>query len=364
MTSSRLIRGIITWGACVTAVMHALPAHADSSTLTGAVEQAFSTQDQRGIMALRSRGGAFERIDNVEFLPGGSAMLEVTVRLAGQEVRVPMKAGRTTAPECKTWRVTWTPHKDYMLALANLLSSEALIEVDAPAWTASSRIASMPVILTRKRVITPYRAIELDAPGPSAPMGALTPPRELSEDVQRWLTESMEGEPGAASVDIVADRRVTWLGAQRVLVASSMQGAFKAHFVTRKPDGSFGVIETAAPIFGSLPEVKRPVPLVLGFYPQDDTFGWRVSYGAAVMAPEPTSCADDMTFCYSDPSAYVERLKALAASMRAKNPDAARHVMFATTGEVTLAEAIPWLSVSPAAFGLGFDKVFIGLIQR
>ncbi|MEM1349219.1 MAG: hypothetical protein AAGI01_11730, partial [Myxococcota bacterium] len=94
------------------------------------------------------------------------------------------------------------------------------------------------------------------------------------------------------------------------------------------------------------------------------TFGWRVSYGAAVMAPEPTSCADDMTFCSADVADYVARLKALADSMRAKNPDAVQHILFATTGDVALAEALPWLSVSPGAFGLGFDKVFIGLIQR
>ena len=85
----------------------------------------------------------------------------------------------------------------------------------------------------------------------------------------------------------------------RIVFGVSSVGFYKLYLVSSREDGSLGAVETAAPIFGSLPGVKKPVPLVLGYYPLEGQTGFRVSQGSAVLEDE-GACDPEMSFCVAD----------------------------------------------------------------
>jgi len=192
---------------------------------------------------------------------------------------------------------------------------------------------------------------------------SIAPPPTLVKHTKAWLEKYLENDEGAASVDVIADRRASWQDLTRVVFGTSSVGFYKLYLVTSREDGSLGAVETAAPIFGSLPGLKKPVPLVLGYYPLEEASGFRVSQGSAVLEDE-DSCDKEMSFCIADGGEFDKRLAALAAGMRAKKPDNPSFAMFATTGDVTVGAAMSWLERVGAGLSIPQRRVFIGYIER
>lgn len=329
---------------------------------SGSLEEAIQSTPLPGLEALGKRGATLASVDNIEALPGGGYALQTTWRVPGPaSVVIPLKAKRGGEGCEAKWSLTWAPVPAFTDALVGVVRSGQLPQAPSKRrWTDAGRTPSMPVVMTRYQVITPFgaRKPRPDRVDPRTPptLVEVLPSRELIEDTKRWLEVHLEREPGAASVDLIADGRASWQDFQRVLYGVSTQGIFKIHFVTQ----GGGVVEAAAPIFGSIPGPKRPVPLVLGYYPEASGQGWRVSLGDKVLQAEPGVCAPQMTFCAGDAATFAQKLKArVAGSARPIT-----HVMVATGRQTTLSGALPWVARAPEALGLAPSRVFVGYIQR
>jgi hypothetical protein len=333
-----------------------------------AARVAFENQMTPGFGALAKRGATFEGVLALDALPGGGWAAEVEVSYKNLSVRYPVKFQRAEVEGCANWTVSWTPNEAFSTALLNVASSGALPEApSAREWSEHARLPALPILLTRDKMITPYGAVDIQrelAELDTSQKGAsIAPPPSLVKHTKKWLEEYLENDEGAASVDVIADRRATWQDLTRVVFGTSSVGFYKLYLVASREDGSLGAIETAAPIFGSLPGVKKPVPLVLGYYPLEQGSGFRVSQGSAVLEDK-DACADEMSFCVADGGEFDKRLAALAAGMRAKKPDNPSYAMFATTGDVTVGAAVAWLERVGAGLSIPQRRVFIGYIER
>ncbi len=333
-----------------------------------AARAAFDGQMTPGLGALAKRGATFEGVLALDALPGGGWAAEVELSYKNLSVRYPVKFERSDAGGCDNWTVSWTPNEAFSTALLNMASSGALPEAaSAKPWSEHSRLPSLPILLTRDKMITPYGSIDIQrelAELDTTQKGAsIAPPPTLVKHTKAWLEKYLENDEGAASVDVIADRRASWQDLTRVVFGTSSVGFYKLYLVTSREDGSLGAVETAAPIFGSLPGLKKPVPLVLGYYPLEEASGFRVSQGSAVLEDE-DSCDKEMSFCVADGGEFDKRLAALAAGMRAKKPDNPSFAMFATTGDVTVGAAVSWLERVGAGLSIPQRRVFIGYIER
>lgn len=367
-TSSMMIRAtMITLAlSCVWSTQAMATELAASPTI--ATKAAFEGQTTPGFSALVKRGATYGGLLAVDALPGGGWAAEIEIRYKSLGVRYPVKLRRLDEGDCDNWVVDWTPNEAFSTALLNMVSSGALPEApSSKPWSDHARLPSLPILLTRDKMITPYGTIdvvrelaELDTTQKGA---SIAPPPSLIKHTRKWLEGFLENDDGAASVDVIADRRATWRDMTRIVFGVSSVGFYKLYLVSSREDGSLGAVETAAPIFGSLPGVKKPVPLVLGYYPLEGQTGFRVSQGSAVLEDE-GACDPEMSFCVADGGEFDARLGALAASMRAKKPDNPSFAMFATTGDVQVGAAIGWLERVGAGLAIPQRRVFIGYIER
>lgn len=368
---------------CTTSWSAAAPPPHDVAALsmTDAIEYAFDSGILPGLKALKDRGAQTWSILIAERLPSSHTFaVEIAVTIKGKTLRFPLKLKREKPKKgCVQahWIVTWAPSAQFAQALVNILGSHMLSKADATVrWHQSQRMPTMPIIVTRAQIVTPYHVFKFDASeGGRSNISAhapkeLLPPTQLVRDTHTWLTRHLERDPGPASVDIIADGRVDWRTFQRVLFGVSSQGMFKIYFVVAmtRAKGALGVLEATAPVFGNIPRSKRPVPLIIAYYPQSvdhmHKFGWRVSYGAHVLPPDDTSCAQSLSFCTTDAKSMYRRFESLARSMRAKNKDAVTSVMFATSAGTLLWDALFWFAKVPQPLGLQSSKVFVGYIKH
>ncbi len=361
--------------------LSSIPVWAESPTMMEAIEVASSSgvASMKGLATLESRGARVTDVLVVESLPKGGIGAEVLVTFKGHRLRYPIKLATSPAPEGScgqgSWTVTWTPDEAYANALLNVATSGAMPEYDAsanlPEWHTMPRQPALPLVVTQSAIFTPYGKIawsELDL-DPSSPQAEVMPPEALVQHTRTWINDYLEDEQGAAGVDIVADARLGWQELNRVIFGVSSMGLYKVYLMLSADDDTLHVVESAAPVFGSMPGVEKPVPLVLGYYPVKDetsgefTHGWRVSQGKAVLSDE-GACADEMSFCTADVATFSTRFTELVARMRAKKPENPRYAMFASTRETTLGAAMAFLQHAGAALGIPQGRVFIGYIQR
>lgn len=328
-----------------------------------------SGEQTEGLRALAARGARVEEILSLDALPRGGWAAELAISFQGMSARYPVKLARTQGA-CEQWRVVWAPSAEFSTAMLNVLASGQLPTTAAsPEWHSALRLPALPILLTRDRIFTPYGSM-LAAPEPSPSAlsparpqrSAISPPPALLKHTQRWLDSFLEGDEGAAAVDVIADGRASWRDLTRVVFGVSSVGFYKLYLIARQGE-RLAAIETAAPVFGSLPGVQEPVPLVLAYAPLSMRAGFRVSQGSVILE-EPDTCDPGVSFCADASAELSERLKSIAQRMRAKNPKNPAYAMFATTGEVTLASALPWLEVTGAGLGIAQRRVFIGYIAR
>lgn len=366
----------------VVALLWCAPVMAQSVTVTDAITQAQQSSDEsmRGLAMLKSRGASVMDVLVMESLPKGGTSAELAITFKGYTLRYPIKLTQSTTPmSCgqSGWTVSWSPDEAYTNALLNVVSSGALPAhdptVEHPEWYAMARLPALPLVVTAQKIFTPYGKIdwsELEQDvDPAAPGAEVMPPAALVQHGRRWILDYLEDEQGAAGVDIIADARLSWQQLNRLIFGVSSLGLYKVYLVLAGESESLRVLESAAPVFGSLPGVDKPVPLVLGYYKVRDaskgalTHGWRVSQGKAMLS-EPDACNPEMSFCTSDVAGFTQRFTTIVERMRAKKPENPQYAMFASTREVTLGDAVVFLQHAGAALGIPQSRVFIGYIKR
>ena len=346
-------------------------AQSGASSPDTAITASLHDPAHEGLMTLMRRGANIQSLRVVERLPRGGYGAEVAFTYRGDTMRLPVKLARTGGtPECPGWRVTWAPDAEYVMALLNLTTAQgALITLDeGPAqtsWGDLTRLPALPIVITRRRVVSPYGPVdfsEIQDIDPSLPGASLAPPPTLSRHVARWGKEYLEGEPGAAHVDLIVEARVSWQDTNRVVFAVAAEGLYKLSLIARCPRGLCAV-DAAAPVFDGLPALRGKKPLVIGLYPLKGQMGLRVNQGEALLREEDT-CDPEMSFCVGNLAQYDARLSAMTEKMRAKSPNNPAFAVFAAPGEVTIGELAPWLVHLSPAIGVASTRIFLGYIQR
>jgi hypothetical protein len=333
-----------------------------ASALDGGLDASLKAEIARGDLpagaALAKRGAKLVGVLGIERLPRGAWMAELEVQTArGLRARLPVKLARVAPNKegCSaTWRVVWAPEPDYIEAMLSITAGALPAHQDgSPAWVAAGRLPAMPVIATKTRLITPFGAMTWDAgelpPNMPASAALLAPPASLVPHLNRWFNEVLEGEPGAASVDLLADGGLEWVNVQRLLLGAGSQGAFLVHVITSAPDGLHAT-PMMAPIFGSVPEPQRPHPLTVSLLSVDPQGAEvRVSYRGTALGA---------TLRYATPAKLAEALPGIAADV----PEIA-HLFIGAPGAMTLGDVLGWIAPLPAAVKLPPARVFVGYVK-
>ena len=371
---------------CLTAPAVARAEPSGAATIPEAITRAAESGSEAwlGLAALKERGAEVGSLLTMEALPEGGLAAEIEVRFKGYAFRYPIKLKRLTAEPSEacasnSFALTWAPDEAYTRALLNVVSAGALPGYDGVSahqeWVDMARLPALGLVVTAQKIFTPYGAIawsdlegELDS---SAPGAEVAPPQALSAHTRRWIQEYFEGEPGAAAVDLIADKRVSWQQLNRLVFGVSALGLYDLNLlVADASSGSLKAVESAAPIASALNQGEHQAPLVLGYYPlapgqSGAPHGWRVSQGEALLSGEQEAgCDQEMSFCTEDVEAFAARFSALSARMREKKPGNPSFALFAATKEVTLEQAMPFLQLAAETLGVAPGRVLIGYIKR
>jgi hypothetical protein len=292
------------------------------------------------------------RVLHVEMV-GKGAVVEVGFEAHDRELRLPMKVVRSA----EGWEVAWAPEPVYVEALINMSRSQTLpVSTSAQGWVEHQRLPSLPVILTRQQVVTPFGATELLV------SETLTPAEALVGHVQRWVRDVLEDAPGPASVDLIADARVSWHVLHQTLMAPAALGLFRVHLITRGQSGQdLRVFAANLPVFASgLPRGFEM--LTVGLYPMRDRWGVRIATGEGLRLPE-EPCAPGMSVCFDENAAIASRVVSFLTEVGAE-ASTFTHLLFATPGTTSLEAAMPFLDALQGLVGDGRSYLFLGYIQR
>ncbi|MFU8806108.1 MAG: hypothetical protein ACNA8W_20015 [Bradymonadaceae bacterium] len=318
------------------------------ATLTSAMEAHFQTEYQR-----LHRTSA-PRVLQAEFVRDGQeAVVEVGFEAHGKGVRLPLKFRRAPGG----WEPAWAPETVYVEAMLNMARSESLpISSETTAWSEVKRLPSLPLIVTRQQVITPFGSMQLDE------SSELLPPEELVRHVQRWMREILREAPGPAGVDIIADARIDWHDFTRVLMAPASMGFFRVHLITRSLEGSLiGAVTANIPVFAT--GIPRGLHiLTVGLYRAGSQWGVSVATEDGPIIDE-TACAAGVSFCVRDVSEIEEPFRQVLTKMEAALEDFT-HLMFATGPTTDLETVMPYLEKLLSEVDFEDGKLFLGYIQK
>jgi hypothetical protein len=315
--------------------------------------------DLPAMAALKARGARVVGLINVERLPQDAWMAELEIETPRkQRARLPIKLLREA--KTRAWRIVWTPAPEYVEALLAITAVLPRDELGAAAWSQGGRMPALPIIATRQRLITPLGAMtwdtgELPNNMPSS-VKDLAPPALLVTHIQRWFGGVLEGEPGAASLDLLAEPGLDWRSVQKILLAAGSQGAFVLHVICAGEGSALVAAPLMAPVFGNVPEPDRPRPLTVTLLePVGAQMKARVSYQGKVITDQPT-------FLIDSPQALAAQLTPLiAAAIPQPGP---RHLFFGAPGDMALQEVLRWLAPLPTAAQVAPSKIFVGYVRK
>lgn len=358
----------------LTAPAHATPpaGPAPAASPRLAIDRAL-TSGAGGMAALREGKASFERVLVVERLPTNDhAIAEAAFRHQGRELRLPLKLRRVVRKGCAPgWVVTWAPHKAYVEGLLALLTSDTLpAQITPTPWVATARLPALPVLLTKKRMITPLGPLDqpkgVDQTVALTGVEALDPPLLLVQHATAWTRHIIERDDAPAAFDVIADGRVSWLRFQRVLIGLASQGFYRVNLITRHQRTLYA-LQATAPVFGDLPgdEAGKPVPLVIAHARAASGAGaaLRISVGGKLIISDSAACAPKAAACVASPAQLPAALSAALAEVPADQRQRLRFATFATEGDTTLSDALPWLNALAPALKVPQQRVFLTIIR-
>lgn len=275
---------------------------------------------------------------SVEKLPDGNYLIDVNIGQA----RIPAKVSGTG-------EVVWKPVPEFTRALQSLLQSGALAkssgESELPVWTAVPRMAAFPVIVTRKRIVTPFGA--MDAATPS-----LTPLEELTEHARRWVFDVTRDESAIARIDLIVQEDASWLQVTQVLFSLAQSGYFQLSLIVQRGP-NIAVMDAYSPIVVGVFVAPEEL-LTAAVYPVGPILGWRLSKAGQEVSVEESRCdlpganltakertwASQMTFCSSDRQAIRGILQHIFKD------ELSRRTLFAFPSEMTFGMVIGVLELT------------------
>ena len=336
-------------------------AHAALPAWQQVAEQVAQAGEQLpGLRVLGQEGVVMRGVSFLEHLPAGSYACEAVMETGGVAFRYPLKLKDSEAG----WRIVWAPDEAFTRRYVNVIKAKVFAPVPAhvPLWARAPRMPAMPVILTKHAIFTPFGELPLDrvrALDPALPGAAIAPPQAYPDHIKRWLSAYLEGEAGAVGVDLLADASVSWQDVNRVVFGGAGEGFYKIYLVGQGPDGALRAIESAAPVFDAIPGVKGTPPLTVGLF-MDGAHGPGVRVGYRETDFGTGSCRPDRTLCVGGPEEFSKGLEGLMPKITGPKPAIA---LFATTGEMTLGQVLPWMSEVARIVGVPAQRVFMAFVS-
>jgi hypothetical protein len=354
---TRLVRTIFVAVAAI--VMLGLPLSAVAQTdrpltpLERTIHEAFDDNPELG--AFGKAGAKPGRILILERLPDGAALVEVELLLEGKRARLPLRLVDA--------RVVWTPTSEFCTALANMLRSGTLPKTRSTrAWADLARLPAFPVIVTGKRAITPFGPIETAGPVEGqdprnplkrrTPAGPLPTSQALTQHTNRWIKDVLADDPAPAGFDLIVDASIDWKTFNAALFSVAGAGLYVGEIIADGPN-SFTAIPFAAPVGAATG--GKPPSLVLAFYPDVDSFGFRVLRNGAPVATA-DGCEAPMAICGGTPDSYGAALSAVIEG------DDVKRAMFASVPTTKTSDGIAFMERTISALNLAPHQLFLGFI--
>ncbi len=323
------------------------------TTLESGVEAALRAQGA-GNAPLTQAGAKFAHIAIAERLPSGQWLCEVVLALDEREIRWPL--GMRVSEKDGTWEPSWQPSIEYAKALKNMLASERLPRAEGSgSWHSARRLPAMPVIVTSKRYVTPFGALDIKDRG-----GELRPSIPLLKHAQRWVTEALADDPGPAAIDFIIDASISWRTLNRALFSISAAGLYQVFIIARGESG-WTWVGGAAPI--AFQKAKGPPGVVVGLYPQGVGLGVRLSMEGEVLEDE-SACNPEMTLCISDVESFATALTAQTSEALSKRATPLDTAMVGATEDLKAGTVIQYLDRVHEALSVAPHSIMLGLIQK
>jgi hypothetical protein len=329
-----------------------------------------ATEAARGVVAsgtFRTEGRAAARFDGIAGMerlgPSDRWLVEASVSTDAGSVRLPMKLARRPGG----WSVDWMPDRRYERALSETLRGGALpsvsqVPTSLAAWDDLARVPSLPIILRDGQAITPVGTARLsDTP---------RPPKALQRLVDDWINEVVEGAPGPAGIDVLADDDSSWRHMTAVTYAAAAAGLFRMYIIVEHGAGGLAALQAATPVSGSGRGFDPTSALILGMDAGStvDAQGqshrsFRLSLAGELVTPDtpPAPCTDQTALCLQAPTQLADTLRRLLKGAF-ESPPSVSHVMFAATGDVEVGRALPYFVHVGPSLGVDAGKLFIGYI--
>lgn len=323
------------------------------------LDLAFSTEGEAefdSVGLLRRLGVDYRGYLVVERLPrSGAYLTEVHLHWRDRNLRLPIQVARSA----DGWRLTWAPERSYVEALLELVREDGPVSADArslDSWAGAQRMPALPVVLFENRAVTPFGSITLSE------RAGVRVPKRLGKDIRRWVDEILEGDPGPASIDLLAAGETPWRHVTKILFGAATAGLFRLHLIVRQDDSNeLRTVSFLAPVFESGRTPNQETSFVAGMYGSSPA-RFRISAAGRHLEASDEDCPEAASLCPASPEAFGKRLTTLVeTSFDGRRPNIS-HVMFAATGAVELREALPYLLRLPSALGIPPRKLYLGHI--
>lgn len=323
------------------------------------LDVAFSAEGEAefdSVALLRQIGADYRGYLVVERLPrSGAYLTEVHLRWSERNFRLPIQVARGD----EGWRLTWVPERSYVEALVELVRNGGPVSAETrslDSWADAQRMPALPVVLFQNRAVTPFGPITL------SDQAKVRVPKRLGKDIRRWVDEILEGDPGPASVDLLAAGETSWRQVTKILFGAATAGLFRLHLIVRHDDSNeLRTVSFLAPVFESGRTPNQETSFVAGMYGSSPA-RFRIAAAGRHLEASDEDCPEAASLCPESPEEFGEHLSTLVeTSFDGRRPQIS-HVMFAATGTVELREALPYLLRLPSALGIPPRKLYLGHI--
>lgn len=367
---------VFSWIAAGFLLLSASVVHAQTlpsaANLTTTLELSFENtqhlpRDFDSLRILKENNARFKHFIIVESLSeSNSVVAEIALSYQGSTLRYPVKLARSERPNGQRhWQIQWVPSPSYTRALLNIVRSDHLPHAqNTQNWHEATRLPSLPVLVTRQQLFTPFGEILV-----STSASSLEPPAALFRHVERWVNEILEDAPGPASIDVIADSRIMWSQFIGVLMGAANSGLFRINVVTKNTEKfeDLGVLSANLPVFGSSGIPEHIQMLTVAIYPLEnapESIGARLAFSSNILTRGDDCSHPDMTFCTNSLEEFAQKFNDLVRSTSSKRDESFSHLMLVAPESMNLNEFTRYWVVLANLLVMTPEKIFIGYVQQ
>lgn len=170
-----------------------------------------------------------------------SYVVELAIK-GKSKLRIPAKISLKK----EIWNVDWLPEKEYLIALENISKSGRLSELNAASWDSISRLPTFPILLTSKRILTPFGVLEKSLKGEK-----ISP---LSLHASKWINVILAEDLALASFEVITPAKTTWAAVHEIMLElAGTHGLFEMYLVGMSSKGTLTSVQLRTTVGAKMP---------------------------------------------------------------------------------------------------------------